>query len=209
MAALRRFVDGLDEKKGEPEFEISTALLASPCLPADRRAKCWERWRKHCADKSWLHEDEANHIAGSSSASQFDAEGEAKRAARRARIGLDLLRLAGVPIGKLNEACQNLQHGTDPAAWDSIGADLVPLYTRCSEPGPGAARAGRVFGASDAGARAAARLRASFWSWLAEGHEAEKSSGRGSVTGGHLFYQRAEDDCKAAAAKARDMAANP
>ncbi|MFL5329489.1 MAG: caspase domain-containing protein [Gemmataceae bacterium] len=209
MAGLRQFVDMLDEKKGEPEFEISMALLSSPCLPADRRAKCWERWRKHCADKSWLHEDLANQLAVSSSASQFDAEGEAKRAARRARIGMDLIRLAGVPTGKLNEACQNLQHGTDPAAWDSIGAELVPLYTRCSEPGPGAARAGRVFGTSDAGARAAARLRANLWSWLAERYDAEKTSVRGAVTGGHLFYQRAEDDCKSAAAKARDVSANP
>src|SRR5207244_888596 len=104
------------------------AILASPRMNATDRTKYWKRWRDTSAGKyNWLRENDEKTVPATAGAAGFDVAGESRRAARRATIALDLVRLAGEPPGSLNQDLDSIRSSVDLNSWDKLGPQLVPL----------------------------------------------------------------------------------
>ena len=108
MDSLRSLLASL--QLGEPQYSVAQALLSSPRLTAADRGKYWKRWRETSAGKyNWLQDNEDKVSPATSGVSTFDASAEANRAARRASIALELIRLANEPSGKLGSQFQEMR----------------------------------------------------------------------------------------------------
>jgi len=189
--------------KRDPDGRVATAVLATPRMSAKDREAWWVGWRKWTAAKDqWLAENEERTKPGEVPAAGDWAGPEAEKAARRARVAIDLGRLGGQSLDALQSETVEIASRSDVAAWNGFAPKLLKVF---AAPVAGdvfvADRTGRVFGTTDASAQLSARVRKEFWTWSAERYESEaRSRGLGRLP----FYLKAVQDARAAADVARN-----
>ncbi len=201
LTSLRSRVN--EVAKLEPDGRFAPAILAMPRLPAKEREAWWTSWRKWTANKNqYLAENEAGTKVSDVPSPIEWTSPEADRAARRARMAIDLGRLCGQGVAPLSTETTELATRTDIAPWNGFAPKLLSVFAVPSDANmPVADRTGRVFGTTDAPARVSARLRKEFWSWAVERYEGEaRSRGLGRLP----YYLRVIGEARAAADAARN-----
>jgi hypothetical protein len=201
MASLRSRV--VELSKRDPDGRFAPALLAMPRMTAKDREAWWAGWRKWTAGKDqWLAENQERTKPGEVPTPGDWAGSEFEKATRRARMAIDLGRLCGQSVGPLFTETVDLATRSDAAIWNDFAPKLLHVFAPpANANSPAADRTGRVFGTTDAPARASAKNRKEFWTWSAERYESEaRSRGLGRLP----FYLKAVQDARAAADIARN-----
>lgn len=204
---------------GPAEYRSLRALLRSPLLKAPERKAVWEAARplSHKLREETLRSDEADDEAPRLTPAPLPAaadDAEPGRAARRARVSVDLLRLLGVE-GADRLAADRLSAGATATDWSELAAELRtawvsrrPVQYQAQVAKRQWAAAGRLSrgpaleGVSlggEPGAPPAVRLwqdeESACRSWLRE-HYRDYGRLRSGVSGATDFYEEAAADCR-------------
>jgi hypothetical protein len=199
LTALRRHVrvEGLvktagAEGQGTPaDYREVQALLEGPRLAAPDREALWLAGRRLAGrlNDATRESDEAKD-GDRGAAPPADGGPARERAARRARLSLDLLRLGGLrEVGALDAELAEVAAKADGAAWEGLGGklrqawvELLPAQLAKARDEASADRASRVLlspeepAAASAAARGCRRDVLAYWNWLGGHYQAESES---------------------------------
>lgn len=201
LKAVRAHVAALAAR--DPDGRVTAAVVATPRLTGKDRVNWWNRRATWTANKEKWYEANASQLQSGEPILPPEWLGpEGERAGLRGVQTVALLQLAGQSVGPFATEVAELAAKRDPFGWGPVGGRLLAMLTSPSTEGQSALadRMGRVFGTTDAPARAACRVRREFYSAVAERYEREARS-RGQVR--LPYYLKAAQDARAVADAAR------